>query len=72
MPNGLSYFKFLDRFFPRLILLSPYFTDIPVFNANSIDPDQTPPSDLGLYVLLLMFLLWDAKHGLMGYLCKMT
>ena len=37
--------------------------EIPVFNANSVDPDQTPhyvASDLGLYCLQ-RFHLWDAK-----------
>ena len=35
-----------------------------VFDANSVDPDQTPhyaASDLGLRCLL-MSLLWDARH----------
>ena len=36
----------------------------PVFNANSVDPDQRPrsvASYLGLNCLL-MSLLWDARH----------
>ena len=40
------------------------FIEIPVFNANSVVPDQTPhdaASDLGLHYLP-MSLLWDAKH----------
>ena len=40
------------------------FTEFPAFNANSIDPDQTPrsaASDLGLHCLP-MSLLWDARH----------
>ena len=51
--------------------MSNYFTilrcfiDIPVFfNANSIDPDQTPRSaayNLGLQCLSTS-LLWDARH----------
>ena len=35
-------------------LLLPWFTEIPVLNANSVDPDQTPrsaASDLGLHCL---------------------
>ena len=39
-------------------------TYIPVFNANSVDPDQTPrsaASDLGLHCLSTA-LLWDAGH----------
>ena len=38
----------------RLFLLSPCFIEILVFNANSVDPDQTPrsvASDLGLHCL---------------------
>ena len=41
-----------------------YFIEITVFNANSVDPDQTPrsaASDLGLHCLLV-FLLWGAMH----------
>ena len=48
----------------RLFLLSPCFIEIPVFNANSVDPDQTPrsaASDLGLHCLSTA-LLWDAGH----------
>ena len=39
------------------------FIEIPIFNANSIDPNQTPhsmASDLGLHCLP-MLLLWDVK-----------
>ena len=38
--------------------------DIPVFTANSVDPDQMPhsvASDLGLHCLP-MSLLWDVRH----------
>ena len=37
---------------------------MPVINANSVDPDQTPrsaASDLGLHCLP-MSNLWDARH----------
>ena len=47
-----------------LLLLLPCFIEIPVFNVNSIDPDQMPDSaasDLGLHCLP-MSLLWDARH----------
>ena len=40
-------------------ILLPCFTDIPVFNANSIDPDQMPQnvaSDLLLQCLLITLL----------------
>ena len=45
-------------------LLLQYYIEIPVLNANSVDPDQTPhsaTSDLGLHCLP-MSLLWDARH----------
>ena len=48
------------------ISLLPCFIEFPFFNANSVDPDQTPHSvafELGLHCLL-MFLLWDARHKL--------
>ena len=44
-------------------LLLPWFTEIPVLHANSVDPDQSPrpvASDLGLYCLP-MSILWDAR-----------
>ena len=37
---------------------------MPVVNANSVDPDQTPrsvASDLGLHCLRMSY-LWDARH----------
>ena len=68
VPNGIVYHNFLDRPISKrrhvwsfLVLLC--FIEIPVFNANSIDPDQTPPSaasDRGLHCLP-MSLLWDAR-----------
>ena len=45
-------------------LLSPCFIEIPLFNANSVDPDETPrsvASDQGLHCLQ-MSLLWDNRH----------
>ena len=61
MPSGLYYLIFLDRSFSNrrcvwLFLLLPCFIEIPVFKANSVDPDQTPrsgASDPGLY--------WDTR-----------
>ena len=47
-------------------LLLPCFIEITVFNANSVDPDQTPrsvASDLDLHYLT-MSLLWGARHRL--------
>ena len=44
-----------------VFLLFPCFVEIPVFNANSVDPDQTSVvSDLGLYCLQ-MFPRRDVK-----------
>ena len=43
----------------------PCFIEIPVFNAISADPDQTPriaASDLDLHCLR-MSLLWDAREA---------
>ena len=40
------------------------FYRIPVLNANSVDPDDTPfsaASDLGLHCLPIP-LLWDTRH----------
>ena len=45
-------------------LLLPCFIEIPVFNANSADPDQTPrfaASDLGL-TLFVNVPFCDARH----------
>ena len=53
-----------------LFLVLPRFIEFPVFNANSVDPDQTPQSaasDLGLHCLP-MSLLWDARHKLVKFL----
>ena len=47
-----------------LFLLLPCFIEIPVLNANSVYPDQTPrsaASDLGLHCLAMSH-LWDARH----------
>ena len=69
IPNGFFYLHSLDQSSPTYgvsgwFLLLPYFIEIPVLNANSVDPDQMPRSlvsDLGLNCLL-MSLLWDARH----------
>ena len=45
-------------------LLLPCFIEMPVINANSVDPDQMPlsaASDLGLHCLPMSH-LWDARH----------
>ena len=44
MQNGLFYLNTLDKSFSngkgvRLVLLLPCFLEIPVLNANSVDPD---------------------------------
>ena len=47
-----------------LVYLLPCFIEIPVFNANSVDPDQTPrsaASDLGLHCLPVSLFIWDAR-----------
>ena len=47
-----------------VVFLLLCFKEIPVFNANSVDPDQMPhsaASDLGLHCLQKS-LLWDTRH----------
>ena len=69
MPNEFFYLNSLDRSISNkrsawLVFLLPCFIEIPVVNANSVDPDQTPQnaaSDLGLHCLQ-MSLLGDARH----------
>ena len=69
MPNGLFHLSFLTGLFPiygvsSLFSVLPFITEIPVFNANSVDPDQMPhfvASNLGLHCLPVS-LLWDAMH----------
>ena len=63
------YANSLDRSFSNrrvvwLVFIITKFIENPVFNANSVEPDQTPrsaASDLGLHYLP-MSLLWDTKH----------
>ena len=77
MPSALFHLNSLDRSITSLrgvwsILLLPCFTEMPVINANSVDPDQTPhsaASDLGLHGLPMYHLL-DARHKLVN--CKVT
>ena len=48
------------------VLLLPCFIKIPIFNANNVNPDQTPQnaaSDQGLHCLP-MSCFWDARHKL--------
>ena len=42
-----------------------------MFNANNVDPDQAPRSDLGL-LLLPMSLLWDARLKWVKYMFKIV
>ena len=66
MPSGLFYLSPGTNSFPTervsgWFLLSPGFIEILIFNANSVDPDQTlrsAASDLSLHCLP-MSLLWD-------------
>ena len=68
-PNGLFYFNFSDRSISNRrssdsFFIIKIFYRIPVFFANSVDPDQTPQtaaSDLGLHCLP-MSLLRDARQ----------
>ena len=68
-PSGLFYINYLDRLISSirsvwLALLLSCLIEIPVLNANSVAPDQTPrsvASDLGLHCLP-MSILWVARH----------
>ena len=64
MPNGLFYFNILDKSFSNrrgvwLVFFFYYyhvFLEVPVLNANSVDPDQMSHSaapDLDLHCLLM-------------------
>ena len=65
MPSGLCYPNSLDRSFSnRRGFLLLFIIEIPVLNANSIDPDQmlhSAASDLDLHCLPAS-LLWDTRH----------
>ena len=79
MPNGLLYLHSSDRSISNirgvwLVLLLLCFIEIQVFNANSVDPDQTPriaAFDLGLHFLLTPH-LWYARLKWVKYLLKRT
>ena len=50
-------------------LVLPCFVEIPVLNANNVDPDQTlrsAASDLGLHCLLVS-LLWLTDVSVVGW-----
>ena len=63
MLSGLFYLNSLDKFISTrrgvwLIFIITMIIEIPVYNANSVDPDQTPQSvasDLGLHCLQIPF-----------------
>ena len=69
MLSGLFYLNSWDRSISYitgvwLVIIVTIFIEIPVFNTNSVDPDQTPQnaaSDLGLYFLSVS-ILWDTRH----------
>ena len=57
--SGLFYLKSLDKFISVYFLLLPCFIEISVYNAISVDPDQTPhfaASGLGVHCLPMPFL----------------
>ena len=68
MPNELFYLMcwtnaFLIEGVSGQFLLLPYFIEIPVFDVNSLDPDQTPhsaASDLGIDCLPMSH-LWEGR-----------
>ena len=63
MPELLDW-SISSRMGLRLVFIITMFCiEIPVFNANSVDHDQTPlvASDLNLHCLT-MSSLWEARH----------
>ena len=72
MPSGLVYLKSLTSPFPIkksvwLTFIITIFLEISVFNANRVDPDQTPrsaASDLDLSVCQCPFYGMLGIHGL--------
>ena len=69
MPSGLFYLDSLDQSIDSLrvsgqFVLLPCFTEMPVVNANSVDPDQPPHSAASAPSLhcLPMSHLCDARH----------
>ena len=69
MQSGLFCLNSLDRVISNrkgvwLVLLLKCFIEKSIFNATSVDPDQTPRSSASDLVLhcLPMSLLWDARH----------
>ena len=59
-----SIFNRRGVWFVYTCVLWPCFIEISVFNANSVDPDQTPrfaASDLGPHCLPMPYLLWEAR-----------
>ena len=68
MPGRLFHLSFLDESISVirdvwLVSFITMFIYMPVLNANSVDPDQTPrsaASDLGLHYLPISH-LWDAR-----------
>ena len=66
MPNGLFYLflwaGLMEDVFGLFLFL--FTVEIPILNANSVDPDQTPrsaASDLGLHCLPMSH-LWATTH----------
>ena len=73
MSNGFFYLHSSDRLISNIrvsgeFLSLPCFIEIPVLNADNVDPDQTPrsaASDLGLHCLP-MPLVWDARYAIVN------
>ena len=69
MPRELFYHNSLHRSISNrrgilVVLSKSFFMEIAVFNANSVDPDQTPlsvTSDFGLNCFPISF-LWNTRH----------
>ena len=63
MSSGFFHFNSLNRFIFSIKIVSGYLLLLSCFvhverserNANSVDPDLTPRSDLGLYCLSMFY-----------------
>ena len=56
MPSGVLPLTFQAEGVSDLFLIQPIVIKIPLLNADSVDPDQTPRSALGMYGLAMSFI----------------
>ena len=67
MPNGLFYLHSSDRSISTIkhvwfvFVMTMFYRNSYVFNANSVDPDQMPHSLIWVYTVCSCPFLWDAR-----------